>query len=95
MRYGGVRAGVAVAVRDGVPGGVGGKVPARLRDPGGVAVEFLGNTTFGVKVLTGVVRKAPWGQAVLAIPQDPIQNNHTGSRCSNRRTVYPYWDLVS
>jgi hypothetical protein len=34
-------------------------------------------------------------QAVLAIPQDPIQNNNTDFRCSNRRTFYPYWELVS
>jgi hypothetical protein len=32
--------------------------------PGGIAVEFRGNATFGVKVLTGVAAVVPGGIAV-------------------------------
>ena len=38
----------------GVLGGVSDKVPVGVMVPGGIAVEFRGNATFGVKVLTGV-----------------------------------------
>jgi hypothetical protein len=34
--------------------GVGGKVSVGVRVPGGIAIEFRGNVTVGVKVLAGV-----------------------------------------
>jgi hypothetical protein len=49
-----VLTGVAVVVRDGVWGGVGGKVPVGVRVRGGIVVDFWGNVAIGVKVVIEV-----------------------------------------